>query len=260
MSYPSEKPRSPIKSRFLRRLPGQSVSEARQRLYERSIEEPVVMAAGVFVLGGFEAIAGFVGWPRWPWLGLIAALMAFSYIFYSIFRVRPRMKALSLALEGERAVGQFLEELRDCGYKVFHDVPGDGFNIDHVIIGSAGVFSVETKTWSLPAVGRATLDFDGDTIRLAGKIADAAPVNQARAQASWLAELLVESTGRQYRVQPIVLFPGWYVRKRGGARRDVRVLNPRVFSKYLRASRVALSQEMSSMASFHLSRYIQSCK
>ena len=43
------------------------------------------------------------------------------------------------------------------GYRVFDDVPGEGsggkFNIDHVLIGPGGVFSIETKNWLLPAKG-----------------------------------------------------------------------------------------------------------
>lgn len=39
-------------------------------------------------------------------------------------------------MEGERAVGQFLEQLREQGFHVFHDVVGTGFNVDHVLVGS----------------------------------------------------------------------------------------------------------------------------
>jgi hypothetical protein len=37
--------------------------------------------------------------------------------------------------EGEKAVGQYLERLRARGYQVLHDIPGENFNIDHVLIG-----------------------------------------------------------------------------------------------------------------------------
>jgi hypothetical protein len=59
------------------------------------------------------------------------------------------MEHLLLALTGERAVGQFLEEkLRPLGYHILNDLPGDGFNLDHVIIGPTGIYCVETKTRS----------------------------------------------------------------------------------------------------------------
>jgi hypothetical protein len=45
---------------------------------------------------------------------------------------------------------------------------GEGFNVDHVIIGPAGAFTIETKTWSKPKRGSPTISFDGETLRAAG--------------------------------------------------------------------------------------------
>ncbi|HEX9145591.1 MAG TPA: nuclease-related domain-containing protein, partial [Candidatus Binatia bacterium] len=59
------------------------------------------------------------------------------------FRVKRDVKALRLGRNGERDVGQKLEPLRKHGYQVFHDIIGDGFNIDHVLIGPAGIFTVQ---------------------------------------------------------------------------------------------------------------------
>lgn len=50
---------------------------------------------------------------------------------------------------------------------MFHDVVGDGFNVDHILIGPAGVFTVETKTHSKPK-GNSQIVFDGETIRIDG--------------------------------------------------------------------------------------------
>jgi hypothetical protein len=57
-------------------------------------------------------------------------------------RTVPHLRSLRLAAEDEKAVGQFLEGLRERGYRVFHDVVGDGFNVDHVRIGPARSFDV----------------------------------------------------------------------------------------------------------------------
>ena len=77
----------------------------------------------------------------------------------------------------------------------FHDVVGLGFNVDHVIVGPAGVFTVETKTWSKPAKGDAKVVFDGERVRINGFEPDRNPIVQAKAQARWLKEVLAESTG-----------------------------------------------------------------
>jgi hypothetical protein len=46
-------------------------------------------------------------------------------------KVRP----LRLGFKGERAVGEELNQLLRQGFHVFHDLPFDSFNIDHVIVG-----------------------------------------------------------------------------------------------------------------------------
>jgi hypothetical protein len=51
-----------------------------------------------------------------------------------------------LGLRGEQAVAEALYELGDAGYRTFHDLQPDGtWNIDHVIVGTRGVFVIETK-------------------------------------------------------------------------------------------------------------------
>ncbi|MFG3049526.1 nuclease-related domain-containing protein [Kitasatospora sp. NPDC048239] len=51
-----------------------------------------------------------------------------------------------LGLEGERIVGANLEPLRVSGWKILHGVPlPSGADIDHVVIGSPGVFTINTK-------------------------------------------------------------------------------------------------------------------
>jgi hypothetical protein len=80
------------------------------------------------------------------------------------------MANLRLGLEGERTVGHALEELRVYGYQVFHDIPGNKFNIDHVIAGPAGIFTIETKTRSKPGDGDGLERAVQGLERLAGKI------------------------------------------------------------------------------------------
>jgi hypothetical protein len=87
---------------------------------------------------------------------------------WRFFEVRVKIRQLRLGRDGERAVGQFLERLRDGGGQVFHDVPGDGFNLDHVVISPHGRYVVETKTLSKPWP-KATITVDGDSLRIAGR-------------------------------------------------------------------------------------------
>jgi hypothetical protein len=48
--------------------------------------------------------------------------------------------------EGEEAVGQILDGLRAEGWCVIHDVSFGRGNIDHIVVGPGGIFSIETKS------------------------------------------------------------------------------------------------------------------
>jgi hypothetical protein len=53
-----------------------------------------------------------------------------------------------IGYDGELATAQELNQLMRHGYYVFHDLQAENFNIDHIVIGPAGVFAVETKSRS----------------------------------------------------------------------------------------------------------------
>ena len=164
------------------------------------------------MLGLFFAMLAAWEWFRYfnptrvsPWFFTVVAVGMVALAAWRVQRLRPRLRALRQGIEGEKAVGQFLERLREQGYQVFHDLVGEGFNVDHVLIGPAGVFTIETKTWSKPQRGDARIVYDGNTLTVAGRVPDRDPLAQAKAQASWLRSLLSESTGRRMEVQPVVV-------------------------------------------------------
>jgi len=47
--------------------------------------------------------------------------------------------------EGEKFVRDELEPLIKLDYHIFNDVPGEGFNIDFLVVGPTGVYVVEVK-------------------------------------------------------------------------------------------------------------------
>lgn len=135
----------------------------------------------------------------------------FAFIGWTAIKYRREITNLKLARDGERTVGHLLEELRTHGYQVFHDIPGTHFNIDHVIAGPAGIFTIETKTRSKPLRGDSKIIYGGDTLRRDDGGEMNAALVQARAQASWLADLLNQCRKTKYGVQPVILFPGWWI-------------------------------------------------
>jgi hypothetical protein len=251
------KSRSPIKDKPLR-LPGQSVEEEREKLLDDAVGEPLLLALFMVVLAALEWYRLYTGMKPNPIIFSAAAVLLVFYAAYRIIRALPRLRNLRLALEGEKAVGQYLEGLRAGGFHVFHDVIGDGFNVDHVLVGPAGVFTVETKTWSKPMTGSPQILFDGETIKKGDLSPDRDPIIQAKAQANWLRSLLQESTGRRFDVRPVVVFPGWFVKGPSGGYKDVWVLEPKALPSFLDHEPNRLELEDVKLASFHLSRLIRS--
>lgn len=248
--------RSPIKDRPLR-TPGQSLEEQRRKLVEDKYEQPALIALFLAALAGVEWWRYVTGAPPQPVLVTVVAFLSVVFAVWRFLRIRPQLRALRQGIDGEKAVGQYLERLRSEGYEVFHDLIGDGFNVDHIAVGPAGVFTIETKTWSKPAQGEPRIDFDGEHLVAAGYEADRDPIIQARAQASWLHRLIQESTGRRVTVRPVVVFPGWFIKQSAGSTRDVWVLEPKALPGFLEHEENRLSLEDVKLISYHLSRFIR---
>jgi Nuclease-related domain len=248
--------RSPIKAPPLR-LPGQSLTEERALLLEDKVVLPLILIGALIFMACLEWWRYFYPSKPNPLVVTLLAIIGIVFFAWRILGVRQRMRQLKQGIVGERAVGQFLESLREKKYRVFHDIVGDNFNIDHVLIGPAGVFTVETKTWSKPVRGDAIVKFDGEHITVFNKEPDRDPVIQAKAQATWLRTLLKESTGREYLVRPVIVFPGWFVESTSVSRRDIWVLEPKALPAFLDQENAMLSKEEIKLASFHLSRFLR---
>lgn len=248
--------RSPLKDLPLR-LPAQSLEQERRSLFEDKIE-PWLLLGLVFVL-----VAALDWWrylaklPLSPLITTAGAGIAIAIAAWRLIRLLPKLRALRLGIEGEKVVGQYLERLRASGYDVFHDVVAPNFNLDHVLIGPAGVFVVETKTWSKPSHGEARIWFDGDQLRAGSLLPDRDPVAQALAQAKWLENELQQSTGRELPVLPVVLFPGWFVQQSKTSLRRCWVLEPKALPAFLEQEPRRLAPEDVKLTSYHLSRSVR---
>lgn len=249
--------KSPIKDKPLRH-PGQSLEEARRKLVEDRLEIPLLLAVVFILFAAMEWWRYFWEMPPNPLIFSIFAVFFVGFAGWRLWKTRARIDEIKQGIEGEKAVGQFLEGLRGSGYHVFHDLIGDGFNVDHVLIGPAGVFTIETKTWSKPVRGEAKILFDGEQLSIHGREPERNPVIQARAQSSWLKALLTESTGRNFDVFPVVAFPGWYIDQSNDCLQNIWVLEPKALVKFLAKAPQKLKPDEVSLASFHLSRFIRS--
>jgi hypothetical protein len=254
----SKSKKSPLKAKPLRN-PGQSLDEQLiDIVYDKMLSWFVVLTL-MLVMTGSE-------WQRWyfdkplnPWGMTYTATPIVLFCLYRIYVLFHKARKLKLGRDGERIVGQYLEQIRNAGDRVFHDIVGDQFNLDHVIISTHGIFIVETKTYSKPANGKAEIYFDGKAITIDKGINANKLIDQARAQKSWLIETLKESTGKTFPVKTIIVFPGWYINATNKAfDGDVWVLNPKGLSTFINNTPEQIILEDQQLATFHLSRYIRS--
>jgi hypothetical protein len=136
---------SPLKLKPLR-LPGQTVDDDIVRLREGALIDHLFAAGCVFLLAFMEWFGYLMHTGRHPWAFSLLALATLGYVAPRIWRLKKKLKELKLARDGEKIVGEQLECMRAQGAQVFHDVPGDGFNLDHVVISTHGIYAIETKT------------------------------------------------------------------------------------------------------------------
>jgi Nuclease-related domain len=204
---------------------------------------PVVMAVGLLIgLALMEWVRVWMRVPPQPVLYTVTAGGIGLWAAFKLKRTAEEGGKWRPAGPEKRAVAEALEDLRESGFAVFHDVPGEGFNLDHVVIGPTGVFVIETKMVSKWPGRREEIIWDGKDITVGGRTLWGDPVGLARANARWLSGRLPAMSGPRVPVTPVVVFPNWSVNRRGEAT-DLLILNEKEIPHTLRANQVALTTE-----------------
>lgn len=230
------------------------------RIRSDEIDDSLVLMALTFVVFMAALLNYFVRTPPGV-LVVVGALYLGGASLWGVPRIRRarrKLRHLKQGRDGERAVAEYLDTLRDDGFRILHDIQGDKFNLDHVIIGNQGVYTIETKTLSKPAErGGPRVAYDGERIRIGTWEPERDPIVQSRAQASWLRHLLSESTGKTFTVRPVVVFPGWFVEQPHGVDPMVWVLEPKMLRGRLLNQPVFMSDEDVNLCVFHLKRFVR---
>jgi hypothetical protein len=171
----------------------------------------------------------------------------------SLRRTARKMRYLRLGLDAERATGEELNQLMREGFYVFHDFPAESFNIDHILIGPSGVYSVETKSRAkLTGKGTdgASVQRNGDTLQFPTYL-DRESIPQARRQAMWLEKFLRDSVGKEIQVQAVLALPGWFI-THGSHNGKVLVINPLNSQAFFKKHPVCLDDQTVKQVAFQL--------
>lgn len=249
--------KSPLKAKPLRN-PGESLDIKLKDLLFADVLSYFIFAIFMVAIALMEWVKWFTDSPPNPKVFTAVALIALLIAGWKFERTKARIKSLKLGRDGEKAVGQYLERLREAGAKVFHDIPGGGFNIDHVVIHETGMYVIETKTISKPDRGEAKLVYDGTNVFKNGFAPDRNPIQQVRAAKHWLSELMKESAGRKFPMRAVVVYPGWFIQPTAEAKSsDVWVLNPKALPGFISKSAPQITPEDVHLCAYHLGRYIR---
>ena len=252
-----QKKKSPLKGKPLRYV-GQSLDEQIDKLINEGAFPYVFICLLVVYWAGYEWWRYYKHPKPSPGFATLFALIVLLVSFYNIRKILKKLKSLKLGRDGERVVGQFLDGLRENGHRIFHDIIGENFNIDHVIISKKGIYVIETKTYSKPESGNSKIYFDGRKLVVEALGELTKPIAQVNAASNWLKNILRETTGKKFAVKPVILFPGWFVEStKEGKKSNIWVLNPKALPVYIENQPDTLSTEDVMLVSYHISRHIR---
>ena len=222
---------SPLK-RPTQRLPGESIKDQMKVVRDKFFSE-AAMPAGLFTaVAGLEWIRHYSASPPNPWLITSMAVIALIWAGLQFIRTRQKLERLELGRQGEIAVAQALSLLKSDGYELLNDLVGNDWNIDHVLIGPSGVYTIETKMLMKPRRGLPIIQHMNNRLLL-GKLDLSGHLIQAKAQSNTIRQLFEDHVGGHYSVQPVVVFPGWYIEGEGHKENNIWVLEPRAFLKWV---------------------------
>jgi hypothetical protein len=201
------------------RHPGQHARATVLRLRLRTLVALGVLAVVTSALGRSFGLhsALFVG----------SELALLTSMFVVLRYVVPLVERRDRGATGEEHVGALLDRLAGEGWSVIHDASFGHGNIDHIVCGPGGLFTVETKSHPGPIKVRA---IHGGLLR----------------QAQEERETIERVTGE--RVEPLLVFSRAWVDKPLARRRGVRVLPARMLPSYLGKRPERLSSEQARAA------------
>jgi hypothetical protein len=197
-----------------RRSAGEHARAAVQRLRLRTLVTLGVLAVATAALGRAFGLRD----GRF----LISEIALLVSIFVVSRYVLPLLERRDRGASAEEHVGGLLDQLSGRDWRVLHDASLGHGNVDHILIGPGGVFTVETKSHPGPVrVGR----LHGGILR------------QAQAQRKAIERI----TG--VRVEPLLVFSRAWVDRPLARRKGVRVVPARMLLMHMTRQPETLSRE-----------------
>jgi Nuclease-related domain len=187
-----------------RRTAGQYARATVRRLRMRTLVALGTLAVATELLGRTFGLHS--AWFLASEVALLASMFVISRYVLPLVERRDR------GATGEEHVGALLDVMRADGWRVIHDASLGRGNVDHILIGAAGIFTIETKSHPGPVrVARV----HGETLK------------QAQAQRRAIERV----TGAE--VEALVVYSRAWVDRPLARRKGVRVVPARMLVGYL---------------------------
>ena len=160
-------------------------------------------------------------------LEIFGALFAVSAIAVAFWWRRGllRVESFFKGARGEEAMAGMLARLSD-DWHIYHDFVAGKYHVDHVLVGPAGVFAVETKNW------RDQVALESGELIAGGHVPDHPPIAQATAEAKAVGAVLARA-GWTGEVFPVVCFASGTFKDGCAQSGKVLVANAEAFLKWL---------------------------
>lgn len=256
-----KKTRDPLESKIRLSLPGQSA------FYH--ITEGIVFGLGFwYFLLVFLLILFMISCVYWyfdvvpnPLVFLVIIVIVAPVAVWRGMVLLRKIRSYRRGYLGEVYVGQTLQELVAHGYAIFHDIDGGaGGNIDHAVVGPGGIFAIETKTRGKPLDQKAVIEYDGQELMINGTNASQwlgrHPIDQSKTAARIFHDQILNCSGKKFYVQPVLLFPGWWVKEQKEMQ-DVWVLTPERFVQRLRTINQKMTEDQVGLVIHNLRRTLK---
>lgn len=235
--------------------PGESLSWKRMQIFD-GIEMLMMLTAVMGIFTAWEWVRWFREIPPNPIGSSILFGILCVVVVMRIARNIRSLKNYSLGLMGERHVAEMLEELKVHGYYVIHDVSCGRMNIDHVLVGPGGIFTIETKMARKKPGEFGEIVHSDKGVFMNGKSGWCSKALwEAEKETEYLHGILTQTGDGNVRIQPIVVYPGWFVKD--DCRRNVWVLNDRYLVKKIRALPTVLSLEKVQALRHAIEKYVR---
>lgn len=236
-------------TRNLLRAPGHSLRhKISDQADELMLSVVLIVVIPIMVFAVHVSQSYFGGLPESTFrvvASLLSGIGVTVFFGRQLMSTLTQLKYLSLGLEGELATGEELNQLMLDGCRVFHDIPFPYGNIDHVVVSTSGVYSVNSKMLGKPKSGEANAEITVDQQNGVVRFPDRSyhiPLAQFESEKRWLTQFLSSAVGQQVEVEPILALPGWFVKDRIG-RGLVYVINPHKPKKFFVRSRQVFTPE-----------------